>query len=177
MSVFFLFFVFRFFFFFNCFCFSAAFPLLSMGGSQFSVLFSVNNVPVKPRDNPGGIPYLFTRSESATEQVHPKLYNSVVCNVPAGKTVVVHITFVRQFSFRGNSMRLYFPSALVNVVDSMDSKAQKVTQMQKILGCFFFFFYFGSEKIVFLFLFLSFVVGRNSPKLGLLLFLVFFMFI
>jgi hypothetical protein len=104
-----------------------------MGGSQFSVLFSVNNVPVKPHDNPNGIPYLFTRSDTSTEQVHPKLYHSVVQNVPAGKSVVVHITFVRQFSFRGNSLRLYFPSALVNVNDSMDSKIQKV----RCVGCFF----------------------------------------
>lgn len=95
------------------------------------MLFSVNNVPVKPYDNPNGIPYLFTRSESSAEQVHPKLYNSVIKNVPAGKAVVVHMIFMRQFQFRGNSLRLFFPMALVNLSDALDSKALKVSRTKE----------------------------------------------
>jgi hypothetical protein len=57
--------------------------------------------------------------------VLPKLYNSVIHNVPAAKMVVVHITFVKTFAFRGNSIRLFFPTALINVPDSVDSKGLK----------------------------------------------------
>ncbi len=85
--------------------------------------FSSADVNVQPRTT--ALSYNVTRDEASTEQIAPKLYYSLVPNVPAGKTVIVRITFATTLRFRGNSAHLYVPVAAFNLPETADSKLLK----------------------------------------------------
>ena len=73
------------------------------------------------------------------EQIYPRLYNARVSNIPAGKNVVVHITFTKTLTFRGNTAHLYIPTSLMNVEEGADSKTLKkrAKTWSAIVSCIF----------------------------------------